>query len=133
MDLLAPLQAVGLLVAGLVAIALSVGALFMASRATPQSLLKHIQNLQEHVGVLSGEMEAHAIRVASWKTELESLLEANEGVLDSVERKRRSIAASLSKMTPAQPAEQPVDVQNLDLQALEVYARNRGMLGGVGK
>jgi len=127
----------GLMAVAFVSISASVGALFNSLRATPQSLLKHITNLQEHVGVLSGEMDAHSIRVASWKTELETLLEANEGVLDSVERKRRSIAASVSKLPqlPGQNGEPPAtpNVSDMTVRELEHYARSRGMLGGAGK
>lgn len=119
-------------VLGGLAFAIALYAAAISQRSTPSKMLHRIANLNEVVEFLTAEMEKHAIRITGWKGEMETVLDNVDNVLGQVERKRKSIAATESRMNggnavPAQAAE--VNPQTLNAQELERYARARGMLG----
>ena len=116
-------------VLGLVALGVALYSLYHSSRSTPSKMIHRVNNLNEAVEFVTAEMEKHSIRVSGWKGELETDLDNVETVLSQVERKRKSIAASESRMNGT-PVAAPVEVNPAQLtsQELERYARARGLM-----
>jgi len=113
----------GAVVAALYAIA----AWRLASRSAPEELVKHVGALRVEVQQCRGEMDEYRARVVSWRAELEAVLESVETVLSQVERKRRSTAASASKIA-AQDGNGVDPVLEMDHAQLEKLARERGLM-----
>jgi len=114
-------------VGALAALVIAVISLRRARRATalPDQVL-------EMVNSFAAEMEGYRSKVVTWRTEIDNVLLNVETVLDSVEKKRRSTAASETrqKNPPAPPeSEVPVaDPMHMSRYELEILARQRGLI-----
>jgi len=116
--------AIGLCTAAVAAL-YSLAAWRLASRSAPDELVRHVGALRVEVKECRGEMDEYKARVVSWRAELEAVLESVETVLSQVERKRRSTAASASKIAQADGPDQ--NVMTMDHNELEKLARERGL------
>lgn len=85
--------------------ALALGGLLIGARAfvltrrsAPNQIMSALQELSERVIAAEDNLRSHDARAMQWRTEMDGLIESAEDVLDRVERKRRSTAASASKI-----------------------------------
>lgn len=105
----------------------SVASLRTAQRSVPEEMVKHIGALRVEVAACSGHMDEYAAKIVGWRAHMEAVLEDVENVLESVERKRRSTAASASKIDRQQA---PDDAMSMNMRDLEQLARQRGLMNG---
>lgn len=102
----------------------------VCNRSIATQIVRQLNEMREAVTLFGDDMEKQSIRVTGWKTELEAVLESVETVLSQVERKRRSTAASESRMNPPEVTEPAIqDVSQLSISQLEARARQSGMMG----
>ena len=106
------------------AVVFSLASWRLASRSAPEELIRAVGALRVEVHECRGEMDEYKSRIVSWRAELEAVLESVETVLSQVERKRRSTAASASKL---QQQADPADPMQMDHRQLEQLARERGL------
>lgn len=108
------------------ALAVSLRAAVLAARSAPSALLAEVKDLAEVVRRVESDAERWSGKVTAWRTELEGLAEAVENMLDSVETKRRRIAATESKAAKREQQQQ-ADPSS-DLIALANRARQQGLM-----
>ena len=125
LDLAITIAAVAGLCTAAVAALYSLAAWRLASRSAPEELVKHVGALRVEVHECRGEMDEYKARIVSWRAELEAVLESVETVLSQVERKRRSTAASASKISGDGTLDQ--NPMTMDHSQLEKLARERGL------
>ena len=104
-------------------LALSYRTLQMASRSAPEQLVREVGQLRAEAAGVRGEVQEIQARLTSWRIEIENVLESVEGTLELVERKRRSTAASASKIDNGAG-----QVDQMDTYQLEQLARGKGLL-----
>lgn len=113
----------------LAALACGIVALRSARDSAPAQLLAEMAQLKAaYTEVREAVQNFEQTRVA-FRIEIDSLIESVEGVLDQVERKRRSIAASAAKIAAANPAEETA-APEMDLttrRGVELRARQTGL------
>ena len=110
------------LVVSAIALGLCVQACRVVARGAPEALRAYVDQLSESVRRVEAIAEAHDGKLVEWRTEMQGLYESVEGMLDSVETKRRRTAAAASRMNGAQE-QQPTSRADWDQ-----VARNRGLL-----
>ncbi len=126
MDVLATITSMIALVASAVAAWFGLFSLRTAQRSVPEEMVKHIGALRVETAETSGKMDEYASKIIGWRAELENVLEQVEGVLESVERKRKSTAAAASRVGNSGPAED--DPSRMSIGQLEQLARSRGLM-----
>ena len=94
-----------------------------AARAWPIAMRRALQGLTERVREAENGLEAVQAKLAAKIVELGALAEEVEGMLESVERKRRRIAAATSAARHDEPV---VDEREATLAALKSRARSAG-------
>lgn len=116
------------LLSGLGALLLSALAFRLARRSSPERLRVDIAALREAIITCEIRCETSESRIAQHATQNAAVLEELEGVLQSVEKKRRQTTAAASKIDQATavPAEVPVNVEELSRHDLRLLARSRG-------
>jgi len=122
------------LILAALAFAGSAAALYYSVWAARMSALSAPAELNRHMGAVRVEFKQVSERVAdqdskmlNWRVELEGLMEAVETILDSVESKRRSTAANVSRINRNE-ATAVEDVNQMDHAALEARARAQGLM-----
>jgi len=93
--------------------------------SSPSSIHKHLERTQAAAESALGRADGMEVRFLEHKVETTALHEAIEGVLDSVEKKRRQTAAASSKLNLAAP---PTAPQSRD----EMLAEARAKIYGAG-
>jgi len=122
-----------LIVAGF-SLVFSATAWWFASRSFAASIHRTFKAFRIDHLEFRGEMEDQASRMHQHKVDMTALYQSVDGVLGTIEKKRRSTAASESKSAArVQQVEEiaPVpeaDVNNMSRLDLERLARNRGMM-----
>jgi hypothetical protein len=76
-------------------------AVWLAQKSLPAKLQIVVNALEAKAAKAFAAQEQIEAQVASWKTQLETLLEANEDAFDRAERKRASAAAAASRASQA--------------------------------
>ena len=110
------------LIAGLLGLAVSSRAAFLATRSAPENLRLAVQSLAGQVAELAATSEGRDGKMIAWRAEIEGVMDGVEATLESVERKRRQTSAAASKLG-RNGQEQPATQQDW-----EQVARERGLL-----
>jgi len=98
-------------------------------RSLPSQLVRQWKELRADVSLYRDEMDEHRSRMTAMRAEVEGVLESVDTVLGQVERKRRSIAGSESRMNRDAAQETPPEPEPEDDRiSLERRARASGLL-----
>jgi len=120
-----------------IAVGLSWRSASRAARSAPNLLLSEQKVIRDHVQALSrdldafkveagGTLDSHRTKMLAWREDIEAVLESVEDALERTERKRRSTAASASRIERANGAgDQAPDMTDLD--QIKAVARARGI------
>ncbi len=99
-----------------------------ARQSAPAMLASEQKVVRTHVEALTrdladfkveiqGTLDGHRTKLIAWREDIEALLDAVEDTLDRTERKRRSAAASASKIKANGETEDLTDIQSLRARA----------------
>ncbi len=125
MELLGGLSAL----VSVVALSLAASAFRLARASAPNHMLLQIKALHEAVQTCEIRCETSESRIQQYAAENAALRESIEGVLTSVEKKRRQTAASESRLNREEPeVQQPLQVEAMSRAELKIVARQRGLL-----
>ncbi len=106
-----------LTLAALAAVALSAVCYVQVRRSIPVAIVEAQKRAQAQLQDVLDRQESHGIKLVTWREDLENLLESVEGTLASVEKKRRSAAASASKIAGDAPEFDPANIDHLRARA----------------
>lgn len=70
--------------------------------SVPSRCLKAVEDLGQRVLTAEENVGLQQTRMTTWRTEMDAMLEAVDGQLDRIERKRKSAAASAAKLEAAE-------------------------------
>ena len=117
------------LVAALIAVASASVAVFWAARAWPIGVRRELTDARERLQASEAIVEGLVAKWAAAKADIAGVLEEMEDVAESIERKRRRIAASESSRRNAEQQQEgqlPADPMERR-RALTQLARSRGI------
>jgi len=117
-----PASAVFALVLSLLAAGCAVYCVKLVRESIPQALMKGLKNTQDSLDLTQQAIDGQNGRLTAWRQEMEALYESVETTLEAVEKKRRSTAASASRIAAANGQEESGD----DLESLRRMARQQG-------
>jgi len=108
--------------AAVVAAALSYVCFRAVSRSLPVQIIRDQSETRAQVQAVHDTQESHLAKLVTWREDMEGIFEAVESTLDRVETKRRSAAASASRIARAngegaQPEFDPSNRQHLIARA----------------
>ncbi|GAH10464.1 unnamed protein product [marine sediment metagenome] len=101
------------------------GCVFLIFTSTPAALKRQINLLRAEIVECQVQVEAISQRWLAYKAEMETLAEAIEDNLETVEKKRKRAAASASRAARANGPELPMTPEDARL-ALQRQARGMG-------
>ena len=100
--------------------------LLAVRRSLPQEILNRCAEVEAQCVAVLDAQERAAARMVTWREDVEGLFEAVESTLNRVERKRRSAAASASKIAQGHGQGNGEDVLTLSRDQLVARARAQG-------
>ena len=95
-------------------------AVTVAARSAPNALTRGFEDLGDRVRAAETNLEGVTSKLTSWRVEIENVLDAVEGTLDQVEKKRRSAAAAVARADRAngEPGQGEVPLTDAQLFAM---------------
>lgn len=120
------LIAVGLLAGA--ALAVSIRTAAYSARSLPQQLTEAVGECRIEVVDQRQALTGVEAKVASWRVEIENLLDQVDASLELTERKRRSMATSASKIATAEARAAEQVSPLTQRQTLEAEARRQGLI-----
>lgn len=111
------------LIAGLLALAISSRAAFLATRSAPENLRLVVESLAAEIAQLASTSEGRDGKMIAWRAEIEGVMDGVEATLESVERKRKQTTAAAAKLGGNGAGQEPATIGDW-----ERLARERGLL-----
>jgi len=99
------------------AVALALACYAKVRTSLPVQLLANQKAAAGQLAEVLDRQESHSVKMVTWREDLEALLESVEGTLASVEKKRKSIAASASKLDNPNLTFDPTNLDHLRARA----------------
>jgi len=105
-------------------------ALTGVAASAPNILGNAQKQLETQFSDLLLRVDSQDSKLVVWRSDIEALLDAVEGVLEHTERKRRSVTQAARRLDQDQPeqAPEPIDPMNMSRDQLTQLARARGVI-----
>jgi hypothetical protein len=117
-----PAPSVFALVLSLLAAGCAVYCVKLVREGLPQNLMSGLKNTQGSLDLVHQAIDGQNGRLTAWRQEMEALYESVETTLEAVEKKRRSTAASASRIAAANGQEEG----GSDIESIRRQARSQG-------